>query len=712
MLLCLVTVLTLFSCNGEEPAESTSETDIKNVETVTDAATKSKNEATTDDEAVESNVENPESNTQEADSETEKASATEKAENTTEKAESVTEKDEITTEKTEIETERPNVTVTVNGKSATVTSGAGLTYTATGFESVSGEHFIFTNGLTLNLDDKRLEKAFNRLSLTYSATEPLHIFVTYKTGSGAEKTDDFYLEAGEGIFSGLVTDYINQGQGNTVSKIVVDTCKGEKASFALYHVNTEVIKVYVGSDGSKTYYISNGRFKLGVDMGWGGTINYLEDLSKKVSGLTNLVNKHDTGRLIQQSYYGTGAIEGVFPWGSFNNNDKWPYNPVQGGDRGRIASRLVDVQVKGNYVYIKAQPMDWGKVGYMTPSYMENWYTLEEDFVRVDNRFVDFSGWTHPVKNQELPAFYTVSYLDSFVWYDGTAPWTGGWLSSRDNLPFWGNATTGAECRFPVRYSNTETWCAWVNNEIDFGIGLYVPNVDRLLAGRNAYNGSKDANASATNYVAMINAIKLVAFEALEYSYLITTGSVEEIRETFTENKNFADNESLRNNYVSLRVPDEAYNMTDLEFTDESSIAALTNPHNASIEFDAQEGAVKLIVLGNDPYVHLKFEFADKTYYADDFVAIEVEYMIPASNASSSYKSQLFTCTGTVVNPVAAASVTSGEMTVDSQYHNTTFDLSAKDFWTGKINQLRFDFFNNCSVGDVIYVRSIKFVTE
>ena len=614
-----------------------------------------------------------------------------------------------TTTEAETEVPMPEISVEVNGESATVTSTEGLVYTATGFASVDGNNLVFDKELTLSFAPEQLPAEFNRMSMTYRASAPMHVYVTYLNSRDSAVTVDFYLEQGEGVFSGLIDGYIKGKSGNTLSEIRVTPCKGEQASFALYRVATETIPLYVDTKESATYYIDNGRFKLGVDMGWGGTINYLEDMTHKEKGLTNLVNKYDTGRLIQQSYYGTGAIEGVFEWGSFMESEKWPYNPVQGGDKGNVASRLIDVQVGENYVYIKSQPMDWGKVGYVTPSYMENKYVLEEDFVRVDNRFVDFSGWEHPYTGQELPALYTVSYLDTFIWYNGTNPWTGEAVSSRDDLQFWGDAKYVGDCTFKLRQSNTETWCAWVNTDVDFGIGLYVPNVDLLKAGRYQYNKSKDADDNATNYVAPYNSMQMVAYEAMEYSYLLTTGSAEQIRATFTAHKDFTTNESLHDHYVSTRLPDVSVDMSSIDFTKQGSELTLSDAHNAKAAYDADAQAVLLSMLGDDPYIFLDFAMADKVHYAEDYSAIEIEYMIPTTNSAGAYTTQLFTCTGEQSSPTGTMVLT-GTLKADGQYHTLKIDLAGCAFWQGKIHQLRLDFFAAGAAGDVMYIKSFKLV--
>ncbi len=611
---------------------------------------------------------------------------------------------ESQTEEIEVE-----LTIKVDGSSATVTSNAGLNYTATGFSAVNGDQFSFAEGLTLSFAEGLFAQDFNRMSLTYAASAPMHVFVTYQDKKGEALTEDFYLEQGEGVFSGLVKGYIFGKNGNTLSQIRIEPCKGEAAEFALYRVKTETIPVYLGTDDMTTYYIDNGRFKLGVDMGWGGTINYIEDMTHKEMGLTNLVNKHDTGRLIQQSYYGTGAIEGIFEWGSFNGADNWPYNPVQGGDKGNVASRLIDVQVGENYVYIKSQPMDWGKVDYITPSYMENKYILEDDYIRVDNRFVDFSGWEHPYTGQELPALYTVSYLDTFIWYNGSEPWTGDAVSSRDDLQFWGDAKYAGDCIFYLRNNNTETWCAWVNADTDFGMGLYVPGIDRLKAGRYEYNGSKNAENNATNYVAPYNTMQLVAYEPLEYSYLLTTGTAEQIRATFTAQKDFAANESLHEHYISTRLPDLTLDMANIDFTLKGTELAFSDANNAFASYDDVQKAAKLTALGADPYLYLNYVLSDKEKFAEDYSAIEIEYMIPETNAMNSYGMQLFTCTGEQTSATGTM-VLNGTLLADGQYHTLKLDLAMCAFWQGKIHQLRLDFFNAAEENDAIYIKSFKLI--
>lgn len=622
----------------------------------------------------------------------------------TNEAETESSSTDISEEETEFVT--PELSVKESDGITTVNTSKGLTYTASGYSKSDKGTFVFTSGLEFKFDPGTFADEFNRFTMYYKAASPTHIYVTYKDRAGKDTVADFFLEKGTGTFSGLILDYLDKKTATSITKIVVDSCNGKKGTFSLYHVATEESEYYVGRYGSTKYYIENERFKLGVDMSWGGAICYIEDLSCNIPDLTNLVNKADEGRLIQQSYYGTSAIPGVYEPGEFNNA-KWNYNPVQGGDKYGNDSRIIDVVATGTSIYIKAQPQDWSLDGAITPSYMENTFILHDDYIEVKNRFVDFSGWKHPLTTQEIPAFYTVSYLDSFAWYDGSEPWTGGELSYRGDLNFWGDPLYADDCTFTLRQSNTESWCAWVNTDDNFGMGVYVPNADVLLAGRLSYDGTKDADQGPCGYVAPLKKIQLVSYEPLEYSYLLTTGSIEEIRATFTEHKDFTANECLDKNSVSMRLPDSDINYADIDFTNEKYSSVLIGHHNSITSIDSAEGAMKAVITGIDPYATLNFKELSSTYNADDYSTLELVYMVPKTNSFTSYSIEIFLSTGETLTAEAGRSAVRS-LVCDGEYHTLTVDLSALSFWNGKINEIRLDFFTQSAIDDVLFIKSIK----
>ncbi|MBQ9781367.1 MAG: hypothetical protein IJW00_10565 [Clostridia bacterium] len=600
---------------------------------------------------------------------------------------------------TEAETFPDDFVVTETNGTSDILTPTGLKYSVTNYKNRAKAAFSFENTLSITFPEGSFAEAFNRFSMTYKSTEPVKVTIAYKV-TKYDVTDYYFLEAGEGVFSGLSSSFMNEADCFSIASMTVEPLNGKTAMFTLGGLTTEKIDV-----PSTSLYIENERFKLGIDMGWGGTINCVEDKLCTIPQLTNLVNKHDTGRLIQQSFYGTAGVPGEYEPGiSFDS--KWVYNPVQGGDQYNNSSRLIDFKLTETSVYIKSQPQDWSLDNQLTPSYMENTYTLKEDRIQVDNRFVDFSGWEHPYSGQELPALYTVSYLDTFVWYDGENPWTGDTLSSRDNLNFWGDAKYVADCTFAIKESNTETWCAWINTSQNYGLGVYVPNVDQFKAGRYEYDGSKSAKEDSTNYVAPVNLIKLVSFKPLEYSYILTTGSLEDIRATFTAHKDFSTNATLHENYISSRIPSVGGDVTKLVFDAEGKINVLTNPFSTTVSFDADEQAAKLTA-GPEGDVNVSINYGDYAdLSADTYKTLKIEYMIPTDNSKGAYECDLFLCTGTIQAPSGDARLRKS-LVVDGEYHVLEIDLSGQSFWKGDIHKIRFDYFDFSSAEDVMYVKSI-----
>lgn len=596
---------------------------------------------------------------------------------------------------TDAVTETPAIPITEEGGAASVDYG-GVKYKASGYESTDGYAFTVKSGFRTEFESG--PGSFNRVVFSYSSSGPLKLNVTYIINS-SEKTELFYLEEAElGTFRGLIASYLDGGLASQLVSAEVQTCKGDEARFMLYDVKTENVELLKQS----TCYMENDRFKVGVKLKWGGGINYIEDKKCPVKGLSNLVNQHDTGRLVQQSYYGTAGNDEFTPGTAFDHT--WVYNPVQGGDQFGNSSRLIDFEIKEDSIYIKAQPLDWAKKYYVTPTYMQNTYTLYEDCIRVDNRFIDFSGWEHRYTGQELPAFYTLSYLSRFTWYDGTEPWQDDVLSYKDDLNFWGDAKYVADCTMTLKIGNTETWCSWTSPESDYGVGLFVPNVDVLKAGKYNYNNSKKAENDATNYVAPVNTMKIISYKPIEYGYLITIGSVEQIRATFKANRDFADNASLHNDYISARI--YGGDATDSVFDSEESVAALTEPHNSTVAFDGDIKAAKITaVTDSDP--HVTVAYSAVSHDASEFSTLTVEYMIPADNKLGYYECDLFICAGQTTAPNGNMRLRKS-LVKDGQFHTVQFDLSKLSYWSGQIHLLRFDYFDACKEGDVIYVRSFR----
>jgi hypothetical protein len=101
-------------------------------------------------------------------------------------------------------------------------------------------------------------------------------------------------------------------------------------------------------------YLDNGVVKVGIELTKGGSITYLSK-----SGTTdNVINNHDLGRQIQQSYY-----SGPQPYNPSNNANptwaNWPWNPIQTGDSYYHPSLVLAHTNTGQSLYVKCRPMQW-----------------------------------------------------------------------------------------------------------------------------------------------------------------------------------------------------------------------------------------------------------------------------------------------------------------------------------------------------------------
>ena len=92
---------------------------------------------------------------------------------------------------------------------------------------------------------------------------------------------------------------------------------------------------------------------------------------------------------------------------------------------------------------------------------------------------------------------------------------------------------------------------------------------------------------------------------------------------------------------------------------------------------------------------------------ADNYSKLSIEYMVPTSNSRDSYVCDLFICTGDKLVPDGSEQIRS-ELICDGEYHTLEIDLTAYDFWKGTLNLIRFDFFDECTSGDTLMLRSFK----
>lgn len=400
---------------------------------------------------------------------------------------------------------------------------------------------------TLNFKDIT-HSWYNYYGIAYSSDAYIRCTLTYRCGA-VEKAENFFLEPGENkTFYSFIDNMLEGTKANAICSISFEPLSKETAKFRI-----DGFSVFNREIPDENIFIQTENYKIGVNLLWGGALSYMEDLNSDVEAVekdgrifvdsnagerygapvvnsnVNLINRADTGRLVQQSYYGSFTGQG-YENGTYMGN-VWDYNPVQGGNQFNENSKIIDIRYDENSIYIKCQPLDWAKSKEsITPSYMESNYVIENKVVRVSCRFVDFSGYVTNPRPQEIPAFYCIEPFNRFVYYSGNNPWSDEALTVEPDLIFWPDAG------YP-NFRSLENWAGFIGEFDDsFGIGVYVPGETTFLSGvfmRESTTNPDPSVDGTTSYIAVIRNMALESYTPFEYSYYLTTGDTNEIRENF-----------------------------------------------------------------------------------------------------------------------------------------------------------------------------------
>jgi hypothetical protein len=259
-------------------------------------------------------------------------------------------------------------------------------------------------------------------------------------------------------------------------------------------------------------FLDNGSIRIGVDLDLGGTITFLADSKTGES----IINSHDLGRQVQQSYY-----SGPHPFGEAHPGWKgWPWNPIGSGDVYHHPSRAIEHSNDGKVLTVKTIPMQWALNNVPGECTFETRITLEGRAAhvrcRLDNHRADKTRY--PAHDQELPAVYTVGKLYRLFTYDGHAPFTGGPLSPIQNAgPPW------------ATWKGTENWAALVDDKGD-GLGVVHPGVYSFTGGFHDKPGKGGPKDNPTGYISPIRQEILDHNIVYEYRYDLVLDSLDAIR--------------------------------------------------------------------------------------------------------------------------------------------------------------------------------------
>ena len=307
-----------------------------------------------------------------------------------------------------------------------------------------------------------------------------------------------------------------------------------------------LLMVSLGASAEKAY-LDNGQVRLGVDLECGGTICFLSTGSAAEED--NMVNIHDLGRYIQQSYYAGEAVdrtdEGQHP--AFS---PWHWNPIQAGGIGSVAkpphpnarAEILEHKQDGNRMYVKCIPRLWDMPGEAAECVFEQWISLEGSAVRVRNKVTiartDDIWKEGVVRDQEIPAVYPIARLRDCYTYTGDAPWSAGSVMKMPDNPkgYRKGLPPTHENGFPWnRFKPTEPWAACVEPKTGLGFGVYSPQADATwLSGfanhLKRQNGRDDSMANSTSYISPLTQVALNKDSVFEYEYYLIPGSVQDVR--------------------------------------------------------------------------------------------------------------------------------------------------------------------------------------
>lgn len=419
-------------------------------------------------------------------------------------------------------------------------------------------------------------------------------------------------------------------------------------------------------------YLDNGTIRIGVDLDGGGAIGFLSDSGS----LMNLVNIHDFGRYIEQSYY-----SGPRPFGNPSTNwPNWPWNACSAGDAFRNPSTIKALSNDGRTLYVRAIPKQWALKNRDSECTVETWISLSGAVARVRHRLVNQRSdqTQYPPSTQELPAAYLISGLHRLLTYSGDDPFTGdGRLTRIDHIaPPW------------KHFHATENWAALVD-ERDWGVGLYHPGAYTFQGGQAGRFRSRDPLHNSTNCMEPVRWEIMDHNIVYDYTYYVIVGRLDDIRKQV-----YARRPDTRPDYRFTNDRQhwaKHVNARDTGLPGEDGLHVLLDRDNAQLWGPEQWWEAKDV-----PRLYITARY--RLSHADTarlFWSTDTSWPADAANFRPNYSDER--C---IPFPVIA----------DAQYHTYTVDLSSSPAYKGRITSIRFDPARTGESGASMDLRSVSYL--
>ncbi len=264
--------------------------------------------------------------------------------------------------------------------------------------------------------------------------------------------------------------------------------------------------------------IDNQVTKIGIDRSMGAAITWLSWKNNP----ENIINIHDPGRLLQQSYYAGENLDRKAD-GQSKDWSPWTWNPIQGGGVMSWA-RVTKFQKFGDQqLYSETVPKLWDMPNEEAEALMQQSSKFMKDMpnvIEVQNRLIckrnENDRWGDAVpRHQELPACYFTSKFRNVEMYLGNAKWEAVKLAPG---PPWGQA-----------HPKLNIMACFTDD--GQGIAVFSPTATEHwnFGPCGKYNPNSKPTDDACMHMAPIGTVKLGPKSTLKYRYWMITGNKAEI---------------------------------------------------------------------------------------------------------------------------------------------------------------------------------------
>ncbi|MBO5396083.1 MAG: hypothetical protein J6A97_04290, partial [Clostridia bacterium] len=122
---------------------------------------------------------------------------------------------------------------------------------------------------------------FNYYGISYKSDAYMKGVITYMH-KGEQHSEEFFLEPSDGTkpFYSFIDGVLDKTKSNTLCKITLEPLDKDTAVFELVGVD-----VFNREVPDKNVYLQNSEYKIGINLLWGGALDYLEDLDSDVQAV-------------------------------------------------------------------------------------------------------------------------------------------------------------------------------------------------------------------------------------------------------------------------------------------------------------------------------------------------------------------------------------------------------------------------------------------